>query len=145
MLVYCSRLMGMFLVLASLGSTAAADVGQCWVLFVYRPAGHKSVLDAKQQQEIGERLTKAHLNSDVSDWHIVFVCYLDDDPANPDLVYRISEPKDGFPKVAEGYQITARDFPAMRQAIAVVEEDFKKGGPKKRVLKDSPAKGPNAR
>ena len=125
---------------AAAGRSARADVGQCSVLFYYMPSAHKSHLNAKQQDEIGERLMKAHMSSGGSDRHTVFVCYLTSD--DTDVIYRITEPKDKFEPASEMYRISARDFTAMREAIAVVEQEFKGGPPLPRIRKSTPEKTP---
>lgn len=114
-----------------LAESAHADVGQCWVMFVYQS---QMRLDDKQQQEIGERLTTAHMNSRGSDRHVLLICYLDSD--EPGDLYRISPTKSQFGTTLEGYRITAKDFEAMRLAVAALEKDFKvNGGPKPRFRK----------
>lgn len=137
------RMMWMALALfivAAAGRSARADVGQCTVLFHYVPSAHKSHLNAKQQDEIGERLMKAHMSSGGSDRHTVFICYLTSDDS--DVIYRITEPKHKIEPASEIYQITARDFTAMREAIAVMEQEFKGGPPLPRIRKSTPGKTP---
>ena len=129
------------LLVASSGRPACADVGGCEVWFAYAPSTHKSHLNAKQQDEIGERLTQAHMRSGGSDRHIVFICYLKSDD-NSDEIYCISEPKHKIEPASDIYQITARDFTAMREAITVVEQEFKGGPSGRRIRKTTPEKLP---
>ena len=129
--------LALFIVVAA-GRSARADVGQCWVMFAYMPADHKDHLNMKQQQEIGERLTTAHMSSNGSDRHVVFLCYINS--SEPELVYHITEPKEKLHPASEMYRITARDFTAMREAIAVVEQELKGGPPLPRIRKTTPEK-----
>ena len=103
--------------------TAEADVGACWVMFVYVP---EAPLTAEQQQEIGRRLMRAHHLSDISDMHAAFVCYIDIyAKANPRTLYRIGETQVGLSGGVTAYTLTAPSFRGLQKAVVEVEAAFK--------------------
>ena len=115
-----------------------ADVGQCWVMFVYHLTP-KLKLDASQQEEIGKRLMDAHAASSESDGHILFVCYVD--TGETGVLYRISETYAEVGHRVNGYRLVAPSFDGLRLAVREVELASKENnitalgsGPRKKVL-----------
>ena len=98
-----------------------ADVGQCWVMFVY-DLTPKLKLDAGQQEELGKRLMDAHVASSESDGHIVFICCLDTGATGETgVLYRISETYAEVGHRVDGYRLTATSFDGLRLAVREVE------------------------
>ena len=115
-----------------------ADVGQCWVMFVYH-LSPKLKLDASQQEELGKRLMDAHAASSESDGHILFVCYVD--TGETGVLYRISETYAEVGHRVNGYRITATNVDGLRLAVREVELASKENrimalgsGPRKKVM-----------
>ena len=118
-----------------------ADVGQCWVMFVYNLAP-KLQLDASQQEELGKRLMDAHAASSESDGHILFICNVDTGyPGETGVLYRISETYAEVGHRVNGYRITATNVDGLRLAVREVELASKENrimalgsGPRKKVM-----------
>ena len=98
-----------------------ADVGQCWVLFVYNSVP-KATLTARHQKELGERLQNAHAGSSESDGHTIFICEIDTNgDGKKGVRYRIRETSAYLGHQVKGFRLTASSYKNLRLAVREVE------------------------
>ena len=102
-----------------------ADVGQCWVMFVFSV---EDQLNAEQLQEVGRSIMRAHEKSRQSDGHILFICLISRNRQEREILYRIDKTAMGTGiDPVHGYRITASNFLGIQHAVAEVEAAFRQG------------------